>query len=57
VVRAGAEATAPDEIRIGQSRTELDTSAFSRETGFQPRQTVEELVERFVAEERRQPLC
>lgn len=57
VVRPGARAQARGEVRLGQSRTELDTSAFTREAGFTPRQTLEELVERFVAEEQRHPLC
>jgi nucleoside-diphosphate-sugar epimerase len=57
VIRPSGRAETRDEVRLGQSRTELDTSAFSRVTEFKPRQTLEELVERFVAEERRHPLC
>ena len=57
VVRPGARPESSEEIRIGQSRTELDTTAFAAATGFVPRQSMEELVERFVAEERRNPLC
>lgn len=40
------------EYRLPQSRTELDTTAFSRATGFTPRETLEELVEAFVRMER-----
>jgi nucleoside-diphosphate-sugar epimerase len=57
VIRPGGRAEARDEVRLGQSRTELDTGAFARATDFKPRQTLGELVERFVAEERRHPLC
>ncbi len=57
VVRPGGRAEESGEIRLGQSRTELDASAFAGATGFEPRQTMGELVERFVVEERKQPLC
>jgi nucleoside-diphosphate-sugar epimerase len=57
VIRAGGRAEASDEIRLGQSRTELDTSAFADATGFTPRQSMEELVERFAVEERQHPVC
>jgi UDP-glucose 4-epimerase len=57
MVRPGGRATARDEVRLGQSRTELDTSAFGAATGFTPRQAMGELVERFVSQERRHPLC
>ena len=55
--RRGGRAKGKDEVRLGQSRTELDTSEFAQATGFKPQQTMEELVHKFVAEERRQPLC
>jgi nucleoside-diphosphate-sugar epimerase len=57
VIRPGGKVEATDEVRLGQSRTELDTTAFAQATGFQPRQAMEELVERFVVEERIHPLC
>ena len=51
VVRAGA---IPEggEFRVWQSRTELDTRTFSAQTGFAPRQGLEELVQEFVQAER-----
>jgi nucleoside-diphosphate-sugar epimerase len=52
VVRRGARARGNAEVRLGQSRTELDTSAFAGATGFTPRQTLQELVGRLVAVER-----
>jgi nucleoside-diphosphate-sugar epimerase len=51
VVRAGGE-TAKGELRLPQSRTMLDTTAFARETGFVPRQSLEELLEEFVRADR-----
>lgn len=42
----------PDEYRVGHSRTELDASAFTRATGWQPRQGLDELVDAFVRGER-----
>jgi nucleoside-diphosphate-sugar epimerase len=57
VIRAAGQAEASDEIRLGQSRTELDTTSFAAATGFVPRQAMEELVERFAAEERQNPVC
>ncbi len=57
VVRPGGRTESNDEIRLGQSRTELDTTAFTTATGFEPRQTLDELVERFVSEERLHPVC
>ena len=44
----------PGEFRLPQSRTELDTTAFQQATGFQPRETLEEIVEAFVRMERTQ---
>jgi len=41
-----------NEIRLPQSRTFLDTSAFATQTGFVPRQSLEELVEEFARAER-----
>lgn len=40
------------EFRVHQSRFFLDTTAFRKATGWQPRQTLEELVEAFVRAER-----
>jgi nucleoside-diphosphate-sugar epimerase len=42
----------PDEIRAAHSRTELDDSAFRSLTGWQPRESLDELVAAFVAGER-----
>ena len=42
----------PDEFRVGHSRTELDSSAFTKATGWQPRQDLDELVTAFAAGER-----
>jgi len=50
-VRPGAEPRL-GEFRLPQSRSYLDTSAFAAETGFEPRQTLEALIERYVAEEK-----
>jgi nucleoside-diphosphate-sugar epimerase len=52
VVRAGAMPEG-SEFRVWHSRTELDTRAFSAQTGFVPRQSLEELVHEFVTAERR----
>jgi nucleoside-diphosphate-sugar epimerase len=54
VVRADTRPQA-GEFRLPQSRTELDTTAFQKATGFQPRETLEEIVEAFVRTERAQP--
>ncbi len=51
VVRAGA-LPGPDEFRVWQSRTELDTRSFQAQTGFAPRQSLEELVGEYIAAER-----
>lgn len=51
VIRPGGQAE-PGEFRLPQSRSYLDTGAFTAETDFVPRQTLDELVERFVARER-----
>jgi nucleoside-diphosphate-sugar epimerase len=50
VIRPGAEA-GPREYRLPQSRSCLDASAFAAQTGFAPRQTLEEVIARFVAVE------
>jgi nucleoside-diphosphate-sugar epimerase len=47
LVRPGAR-PGPGEYRLPQSRSDLDTSAFRRHTGFVPHETLELLVERFV---------
>lgn len=47
VVRASAQ-PGPGECRLPQSRTFLDTSAFTSQTGFTPKQSLDELVRRFV---------
>ena len=44
----------PGEYRLPHSSTILDTSAFAKATGFQPRETLEEIVEAFVRMERAQ---
>ena len=41
----------PGEYRLPQSRSYVDASALARETGFVPRQGLEELVDSFVAQE------
>lgn len=50
VVRPGA-VPGPGEHRLPQSVSKMDVSAFAAATGFAPRQTLEELVARFVAAE------
>jgi nucleoside-diphosphate-sugar epimerase len=42
----------PDEYAVPNSRTELDSSAFTTRTGWQPRQGLDELVDAFVRGER-----
>ncbi|MGD0346731.1 MAG: NAD(P)-dependent oxidoreductase [Terracidiphilus sp.] len=44
---------AANEYRLPQSRTQLDTSAFTSQTGFQPKQKLDEIVDRFVASKRK----
>jgi nucleoside-diphosphate-sugar epimerase len=51
VIRADSKPQA-GEYRLPQSRTFLDTSAFQKATGFQPSETLEEIVEAFVRMER-----
>lgn len=51
VIRPGGHAER-GEFRLPQSRSFLETTAFSRETGFSPRQTLEELIDRYAARER-----
>ena len=51
LVRAGAQPEA-GECRPAQSRTFLDVSAFTAQTGFAPHQGLEELVQAFVQAER-----
>ncbi len=47
VVRSGAQPR-PGECRLPQSRTFLDTTAFTSQTGFTPKDSLDELVRRFV---------
>jgi len=54
VVRADTRPQA-GEFRLPHIRTELDTTALEKATGFKPRETLEEIVEAFVRMEREQP--
>jgi nucleoside-diphosphate-sugar epimerase len=51
IVRSSVEPTG-DVLRLPQISTMLDTTAFGRETGFVPRQSLEGLVDEFVRAER-----
>ena len=51
-VVAPAGPTGPGEFRAGHSRTEVDSSAFSQATGWQPTQGLDELVAAYVQGER-----
>jgi len=50
-LRPGGNAAAPNEMRMPQSMSKLDTTAFEEATGFRPRQSLEELVARCVESE------
>ncbi|HKV53118.1 MAG TPA: NAD(P)-dependent oxidoreductase [Candidatus Binataceae bacterium] len=50
VFRGGAIAR-PDEFRLPQSRSMYDCSRFTRATGFQPRQPLDEIVAQFIRTE------
>jgi nucleoside-diphosphate-sugar epimerase len=51
LVRRGARPGA-GEFQLPQSRTELDTTAFQHATGFQPRETLGEILEALIRNER-----
>lgn len=53
VIRSGA-VPQPDECRLAQSKTLLNVQAFSERTEFMPQQTLESILEDYIARERTQ---